>query len=29
LPLDQQVGEGRCIVCGEQAHRKVIFGRAY
>jgi prolyl-tRNA synthetase len=29
MPLDQEEGEGRCIVCGEPAYRKVIFARAY
>ena len=29
IPLDQPGGEGKCIVCGEKAHRKVIFARAY
>lgn len=29
IPLDQPGGEGHCIVCGEKAHRKVIFARAY
>ncbi len=29
IPLDQPEGEGRCIVCGEPARRKVIFARAY
>lgn len=29
LPLDQPMGTGNCIVCGEQANRKVIFARAY
>ncbi len=29
IPLDQPDGIGRCIVCGKEAHRKVIFARAY
>lgn len=29
IPLDQPGGEGRCIVCGEPARRKVYFARAY
>lgn len=29
IPLDQEEGEGRCVVCGEAARRKVIFARAY
>lgn len=29
MPLDQPGGEGRCIVCGEAAQRKVYFARAY
>jgi prolyl-tRNA synthetase len=29
IPLDQPDGEGRCIVCGEPARRKVFFARAY
>lgn len=29
IPLDQAVEEGSCIVCGEKATEKVIFGRAY
>lgn len=29
IPLDQPGGEGKCIVCGRPATRKVIFGRAY
>jgi len=29
MPLDQPGGEGKCIVCGAPAKRKVIFGRAY
>jgi prolyl-tRNA synthetase len=29
MPLEQPGGEGRCIVCGRPAKRKVIFARAY
>ena len=29
IPLDQSDGEGKCIICGAPARRKVIFGRAY
>jgi prolyl-tRNA synthetase len=29
LPLEQPGGQGRCIVCGQPAQRKVYFGRAY
>jgi prolyl-tRNA synthetase len=29
IPLEQAGGEGNCIVCGEPANEKVIFGRAY
>jgi prolyl-tRNA synthetase len=29
MPLDQPEGHGKCIVCGEDAKRKVYFGRAY
>jgi prolyl-tRNA synthetase len=29
IPLDQPGGHGKCIVCGEEASEKVIFGRAY
>jgi prolyl-tRNA synthetase len=29
IPLDQQGGEGPCIVCGQKSSRKVIFARAY
>jgi prolyl-tRNA synthetase len=29
IPLEQAGGEGTCIVCGERATEKVIFGRAY
>ncbi len=29
IPLDQPEGSGRCIVCGENATRKVYFARAY
>ncbi|MEZ0396332.1 MAG: proline--tRNA ligase [Anaerolineales bacterium] len=29
LPLDQEEGKGKCIVCGKEAKRKVYFARAY
>jgi prolyl-tRNA synthetase len=29
IPLEQEPGEGTCIVCGKPATEKVIFGRAY
>ena len=29
IPLDQEGGSGRCIVCGQPASRKVYFARAY
>jgi prolyl-tRNA synthetase len=29
IPLDQPGGEGKCIVCGNTATRKVYFARAY
>ncbi len=29
IPLEQEGGTGPCIVCGEKAQEKVIFGRAY
>jgi len=29
IPLDQPGGTGRCVVCGEPAHEKVYFARAY
>jgi prolyl-tRNA synthetase len=29
IPLEQEGGEGPCIVCGQPAREKVIFGRAY
>ncbi len=29
IPLNQPGGEGRCIVCGEKATRKVYFAKAY
>jgi prolyl-tRNA synthetase len=29
IPLEQEPGEGVCIVCGKPATEKVIFGRAY
>jgi prolyl-tRNA synthetase len=29
IPLDQEPGNGKCIVCGESAHEKVYFSRAY
>jgi len=29
IPLDQEPGQGVCVVCGKPATEKVIFGRAY
>ncbi len=29
IPLDQEPGQGTCIVCGKPATEKVLFGRAY
>ncbi len=29
IPLDQEAGQGDCIVCGQPATRKVYFARAY
>jgi prolyl-tRNA synthetase len=29
IPLDQEGGQGTCIVCGQPATQKVIYGRAY
>ena len=29
IPLEQEPGQGVCIVCGRHATEKVIFGRAY
>jgi len=29
MPIDQPEGSGECIVCGQPAKRKVIFGKAY
>jgi prolyl-tRNA synthetase len=29
IPLDQEEGGGKCIVCGKDAKRKVYFARAY
>ncbi len=29
IPLDQEEGQGRCIVCGKEAKRKVYFAKAY
>ena len=29
IPLEQEPGEGTCIVCGKPATEHVIFGRAY
>ncbi len=29
MPLDQEEGMGKCIVCGKEARRKVYFARAY
>ena len=29
MPVDQPEGSGKCIVCGEPAKRKVLFGKSY
>jgi prolyl-tRNA synthetase len=29
IPLNQEAGEGQCIVCGQPAKRKVYFARSY
>ena len=29
IPLEQEGGTGKCIVCGKPAHEKVYFARAY
>ena len=29
MPLDQPKGEGKCIVCGGKAEKKIYFARAY
>ncbi len=29
IPLEQPLGSGTCIVCGNEAHQKVYFARAY
>jgi prolyl-tRNA synthetase len=29
LPMDQPGGSGHCIVCGEEAHDKAYFAKAY
>jgi prolyl-tRNA synthetase len=29
VPLDQPTGEGKCIVCGQRATKKIYFARAY
>jgi prolyl-tRNA synthetase len=29
IPLEQESGQGTCIICGKPATEKVIFGRAY
>jgi len=29
IPIDQPEGTGKCIVCGQPARRKVIFGKSY
>ena len=29
IPLEQEPGQGNCIICGKPASEKVIFGRAY
>jgi prolyl-tRNA synthetase len=29
MPLDQPEGEGKCVVCGQKAEKKVYFAKAY
>jgi prolyl-tRNA synthetase len=29
IPMDQPGGKGKCVVCGEEAHEKIYFARAY
>jgi prolyl-tRNA synthetase len=29
IPLEQEPGSGKCIICGKPSTEKVIFGRAY
>ena len=29
IPMDQPSGKGKCVVCGEEAHEKIYFARAY
>jgi prolyl-tRNA synthetase len=29
IPLNQSEGTGRCVVCGQPAHKKVYFAKAY
>jgi prolyl-tRNA synthetase len=29
MPVDQPAGNGNCIVCGQPAKRKVLFGKSY
>jgi prolyl-tRNA synthetase len=29
IPLEQPGGQGKCIVCGKEAHEKVYFAKAY
>ncbi len=29
MPIDQEEGKGKCIVCGKDARRKVYFAKAY
>ncbi|HOW92816.1 MAG TPA: proline--tRNA ligase, partial [Anaerolineaceae bacterium] len=29
IPIEQPGGNGKCVVCGETAHEKVYFARAY
>jgi len=29
MPIDQESGEGKCIVCGKPAKNKVYFARSY
>ena len=29
IPMDQPRGKGKCVVCGEEAHEKIYFAKAY
>jgi len=29
IPMDQPGGKGKCVVCGEEAHEKIYFAKAY